>query len=202
MTAAAFGRAGEVDFVALYRPGSSGQPQSRVVAVGGAGQEVWSREAGREPVHRLATGTGTGFVAVATPRGLLFLDGRGNLLWSKTFRAPVSDVAIQSHGGPALIVGGKLESYDRRGNLLWRKEADSPMRALDCAAGRLAVTTDGGVKVYDEDGLERWTLATAAPAQRVALDPTGNLVAVTLEPGTVVVASAPGTQRSDGGAGQ
>jgi hypothetical protein len=176
----------------LYYPDMGTGPQSAVVAVGEAGQELWTRAIDRLPVHRVVSRPGSGFIAAATPGTVALLDSRGNLLWSKTIRSKVTDVALQSHGGPAVISGRRLLVYDRRGNLLWRKDAEDPLKAVACAGNRIAVAHGARVVVYDEEGLARWSLTCPEAAVEIALDAEAGLVAVVLESGAVIVARAPG----------
>ncbi len=183
----------------LFRPGLKGEPKAEVMAVGPGSEALWSRELGPAAVHRLVARPGTGFVAAATPKTLALLDSRGNLLWSKTLRTPITDLGLQSRGGPVVISGGTLLVYDRRGNLIWRKRSRTPLLALDCSADRIAVAMATGVAVYDEDGLERWRLATATAPTEVDLDPDGELLSVVLGSGSLVVARAPGSGGLRGG---
>lgn len=175
-----------------YDPSAGAEGKGSVLAVDDGGRVLWSRAVGPGPVHRLTARSGTGYVAAATPRLVALLDNRGNLLWSKTFREKVTDLALGSRGGPVVITGGELSVYDRRGNLIWRKRSREPLRAVACAAERIAVADAGGLVVYDEDGLERWSLACASAPVDLALAPTGDLAAVVLETGTLVLAGAPG----------
>ncbi len=181
----------------LYSLGRSGDPEGVVLAVGAGGETLWSHAVGPDPVHRVVARPGTGFVAAATPSVLALFDSHGNLLWSKSMRTPITDLALQSRGGPAIIAGGSLLVYDRRGNLIWRKQTRAPLRAVACAAERIAVATDTGVAVYDEDGLERWSLACASAPTDVALDPGGDLLATVLDTGTLVLARGPGVPSSE-----
>lgn len=183
--------------VAFYFAGVASPAQGLIVAVGDAGQELWSRVVDSLPVHRVAVRSGVPFVAAATPNTLALLDARGNLLWSKTIRGGISDIALQSHGGPAVVAGGKLFVYDRRGNLLWKKTG-AAMVSVACAAKRIAVAGPDGVMVYDEDGLEKWSLACPSPALDVELDWEAGLVAVVLDSGRLVVARAPGLPETSG----
>lgn len=178
--------------VGLGVPDASGNLEGKLLAVSAGGEAFWARSVGRAPVHRVAARPGTGFVAAATPKSVALFDSHGNLLWSRSLKTPITDLAIQSHGGPAVIAGRTLLVYDRRGNLTWRKEGRTPLKAVVCAADRIAVASGDGVWVYDEDGMEKWGLACSASPSSLALDPTARLVAVVLESGTLVVAQAPG----------
>jgi hypothetical protein len=179
--------------IGLYRPASSEQKQGAVVAIGADGHELWRRSMGKEPVHRVASRPGTGFIAAAGPGLVVLLDSHGNLLWSKDIRAPVADIAVQSHGGPAVSAGNDLLVYDRRGNLVWRKRGSSPIIDLDCSAKRIAVARPDEVIVFDEDGMERWRLTCQEAPVSVDLDPEGLRVAAVLESGVVLLAQAPGS---------
>ncbi len=178
----------------VYRTSGPDAGTGCAVAVDVAGKELWSRPVGDGPVHRVTARPGTGLVAAATPRVLALLDSHGNLLWSKKLRQDITDLGLQSHGGPAVIAGGVLLAYDRRGNLIWRKEGQEPFRALACAGDRIAVAGASGVSVFDEDGLERWSLATASRAVCVALDAEAGYLAVVLDSGTLVLAERPGVR--------
>jgi len=193
---------GEVDgaevAAGLYEPGLSGDPRGSVIAVGAAGQRLWSRVLGDQPVHRVAGRERSGFVAAATPERVFFLDTRGNLLWSKSFKEGVTDVALQSHGGPAVASGELLASYDRRGNLLWRKRFESPVRFVASAGGFIAAAWGREVLVFDEEGVERWSVSAEARPTAVALDPTGKVAAILLDSGRLLVTQAPGTSAVGG----
>lgn len=196
ITAAALSGATDLSFIAIFEPGSGGEPCSTLLAIGPAGEERWARRIGTQPVHRIAASKTVGagdFTAVATPRQLLLLDGRGSLLWTRDQRKTIIDIGLQSHGGPVLAVAGELLSYDRRGNLLWRKDIGDTITALDCAAGRIAAATGPTLTVFDEDGLERWSLTCAQPIAGLALGPSGASVAVSVTSGQLVVAAAPGS---------
>lgn len=177
--------------IGLFDPGLKGDPRGMVVAVGGGGEVLWSRTVGRDPVHRVVARPGTGLIAAASPNTLALLDSHGNLLWSKTMRTEITDLALGSRGGPVAVCGKTLVVYDRRGNLVWRKQASGPLRAVACAADRIAVATPDGAAVYDEDGLERWSFPSSAPTD-LDLDPSGDVLALVLETGTLVLARAPG----------
>ncbi len=176
---------------AIYCPKGASAAEGVVMAIGPDGSVLWTHDVGHAPVHRLASRSGTGLIAAATPGSLALLDGGGNLLWSKSMRDKIIDLGLQSHGGPAVIAGDRLLSYDRRGNLLWRKNI-GPARALACLGDRIAVATVKEIVVYDEDGLERWSLACAAAPTDLAIDPGGAFVAVVLDSGTLILAQAPG----------
>jgi hypothetical protein len=178
-------------------PAGDGVAEGRVIALGPGGQELWAVTMDRHPVHRVAARPGTGFIAAATPERVALFDSRGHLLWSKRFPSGVTDLALQSHGGPAVVSVGRLLSLDRRGNLVWRKEAEAGIMALSCAADRIAVATGGGVVVYDENGLARWWVPCDGSPVEVSLSPCGRLVAVVVDSETLVVARAPG--RGDSG---
>ncbi len=177
-------------------PAGEGVAEGRVIALGPGGQELWAAKMDRRPVHRVAARPGTGFIAAATPERVTLFDSQGHLLWSKRFRSGVTDLALQSHGGPAVVSAGRLLSLDRRGNLVWRKEAETGITALSCAADRIAVAIGGGVVVYDENGLARWWVPCDGSPVEVSLSPCGRLVAVVVDSGTLLVAEAPG--REDG----
>lgn len=186
--------ADEIDIlVGLFSPGLSGDPQGSLAGFGPGGEELWSCSMGEKPVHRVAARPGTGLIAVATPDTIALLDGHGNLLWTKTQRTDVTDLAMYSRGGPVVVAGNTLLVYDRRGNLIWKKVGRTPFRAVACAAQRIAVAGEEGVVVYDEDGLEKWVLTCAEAVRDIALDPEGRLLAVVLESGAVMLAQAPGT---------
>ncbi len=180
----------------LYVPDPAGEgvPEGRVIALGPAGQELWAAKMDRRPVHRVAARPGTGFIAAATPERVTLFDSQGHLLWSKRFRSGVTDLALQSHGGPAVVSAGRLLSLDRRGNLVWRKEAETGITALSCAADRIAVAAGDGVVVYDENGLARWWVPCDGSPVEVSLSPCGRLVAVVVDSGTLLVAEAPGRE--------
>lgn len=202
ITAAALSGPADVTLVAVFHPAAEQESSAALVAVGAAGEELWSTTTGSDPVHRIAAEQAAGagsFVAVASPRELMFLDGRGQLLWTRSQRHPIIDIDIQSHGGPVLGVGGELLSYDRRGNLLWRKEVGESVTALDCSGGRIAAASGTLVAVFDEDGLERWNLVCAAPVVGLALGPTGDALGVSVASGQLIVARAPGSSNATAG---
>jgi hypothetical protein len=176
----------------VYDPGGSADPEGSVVAVGSGGVKLWAHSLGPVPVHRVTGRPGTGLVAAATPEIVALLDGRGSLLWTRKLKAPAVDLAIQSHGGPVVVSSGSVLAYDRRGNLVWKKTSREPLRAVVCAGYRIAVAAGACVVVYDEDGLEKWSLVCSAGVLDVALDPTGKLAAALLESGTLVLARGPG----------
>jgi hypothetical protein len=180
-----------------FSMGFSDDPKGLVIGVGPNGEELWSRPIGEKPVHRLATRPGTGLIAAATPDTIALLDGKGNLLWSKTLRTQITDLAVYSKGGPVVVAGGTLLVYDRRGNLIWKKSGRTLLSAVACAGQRIAVAGDAGVVVYDEDGLEKWILTCAGRPGDIALDPEGLLLAAVLESGAVILAQAPGTATTD-----
>lgn len=192
ITAAAAWADGASLLLGLYAPAVAGDAEGRVIAVGSSGEELWSHAVGTSPVHRLATRPGTGFVAATTPNSVTLFDSHGNLLWTRTLRAGIIAVAVQSHGGPAVIADGKLWVYDRRGNLVWRKQAASPMTSLATGGNRIAVAAGREVIAYDEDGLERWSLTCAATPTALSLDPEAVTVAAVLDSGRVIVARVPG----------
>ena len=176
----------------VYDPGGSADPEGSVVAVGSGGVKLWAHSMGPVPVHRVTGRPGTGFVAAATPESVALLDGRGSLLWTRKLKTPAVDLAIQSHGGPVVVTSGAILAFARRGNLVWKKTSKEPLRAVACAGYRIAVAAGASVVVYDEDGLEKWSLACSAGVLDVGLDPTGKLAAALLESGTLVLARGPG----------
>jgi len=184
--------------VGLYVPDATDEPRGVVVAVGPAGQRLWSRTVGDRPVHRVAGRPRTGFIAAAACDRVTFLDTRGNVLWSTSFRGGVTDLALQGHGGPAVLTGDRLVVLDRRGNLLWRKKFETPVRALACAGERIAVAWGHEVLVFDEEGMERWSISADASVLRVVLGPAGEVAAVFLESGDLMVVCAPGTSATHG----
>ncbi len=181
----------------LYAQNADGNLEGKLIAVGSGREALWTHSVGRAPVHRVAALPGAGFVAAATPTTVGLFDSHGTLLWSRTLKTPIRDLALHGHGGPVVAAGDTLLVYDRRGNLIWRKKARSPLRAVACAGGRIAVAGDDGVAVYDEDGMARWALACPSPPVSLDLDREAKLLAVVLESGTLVVAQAPGAARSE-----
>ena len=176
----------------LYQPDLGSGSRSIVVAVDDSGREQWSRLIDRLPLHRVVSRPGSGFIAAASPEVFALLDVRGNLLWTKNMRSKVVDLALQSHGGPAVISGRRLLVYDRRGNLLWKKDADELLTAVACAGQRIAVAHGATVAVYDEEGLLRWSLTFSSKVVNLELDAEASLAAVLLDTGNVVVTRAPG----------
>ncbi|HOB18922.1 MAG TPA: DUF5711 family protein, partial [Candidatus Methanoculleus thermohydrogenotrophicum] len=126
----------------------------------GSGREVWAHEGALEGGTAVAvSGTGSE-IAAASDAGIRFLDRKGDLLWEKKFRHPVTALALSKDG--SWILSGSRDNtvrcFDREGEEVWAYRTGGWIRDI-------AVSNDGSR-----------VLAGSMDKQAYLFDGAGNLL--------------------------
>lgn len=186
------------------------------------GTEVWHRDdpgtAGADDVGGIAAGFGVVHVAASSgSSGYLFSYDAATGIPIGQFvlqNGALRDVALLDRGGDVVVVGGRSSDVfvgrlTAAGEVVWSEQIDGAggfdeAQAVSVgadgaiavagfvAAASMGLDTDTFVRVYEPDGLERWTAPTHDEASAidmllgVAMDPLGRVVVtgmVTPDPG-------------------
>lgn len=134
-------------------------------------------------LFRLELSPGGELLAAIDPGALHYADHARGELWTRPLRGEVRDLALLSHGGPAVLTATALQAYDTRGNLLWRRLLDAPGVALTATPGVLVVATRERVTGYREDGRRVWQWVPPAVPRSLSLSADGTLLLVVAENG-------------------